>query len=102
MHSQGLHAQRPNAGKVQDGVAEQPVRLGRPAIEHVLQVMQQNALAEPGEGASFATEDVHRDRPSAVEGSDEPVRGHKDVVERHLGQLIVAVRLGDAAHLDAG
>ena len=49
----------------------------------------------------LAAEDVHGNRPAAIKCPDEPVRRHEDIVERDLGQFVVAVRLSDAAHLDA-
>ena len=66
------------------------------------QLLVQEAVAEPGERAPLVAQDVHGHGPPAAELADDAVGGHVHVVERHLGQLVGAVRLLDGRHLDAG
>ena len=47
--------------------------------------------ALPEARGALVGEDAHRDGPAAVQLAEHPVGRHHDVVEEHLGELVVAV-----------
>ena len=65
------------------------------------ELLVEEAVPEPGERPALVAEDVHRDRPPAVDLAHHPVAGDVDVVERDLRELVGAVRLLDGPDLDA-
>ena len=57
--------------------------------------------ALPEARRALVREDAHGDGPSAVELAEHPVGGHDDVVEEHLGELVLAVDHLDRRDRDA-
>ena len=63
---------------------ERRIGLGRRLAELVVE----EAVPEPGEGAPLVAEDVHGHGPPAVEGADDAVAGDVDVVRGISRQIL--------------